>query len=227
MTLKHALLMGTVVLGSLLAVTGEAAKNPLDHRRTLFVPVGQKTLILEAPKNMCFLDRSDATDAAMYKVMQDEVQKKKDQILLAVFGDCTSVAQLGNAADLDALKMNAGYITWMYQSVGETTGMNLADYLDMRESAFKPYIETSQIFLPGFKMDGAVHRVSNNVAQAMSGQIKTEWETLNGAAVVATTSVRNTPIEITIRYTGKEIPSPAERYALIDKMVAQEIALNE
>ncbi|MFH1159161.1 MAG: hypothetical protein V1721_09845 [Pseudomonadota bacterium] len=38
-----------------------AAKKPIDYRQTIFVPVGQKTLMLEAPQGMCFLDQTSSS----------------------------------------------------------------------------------------------------------------------------------------------------------------------
>jgi len=203
-----------------------AAKKSIDFRRTLFVPVGQKTLMLEAPKNMCFLDQTSYSEGLIHKTFSDLIQKKGDQVLLAVFADCNDLANYGGTIDISEILFNTGVITWMNPSIGESTTMSRQDYLDMREVSFRQYAEDGADGL-GILLEENTHRTESNVSLGMTGKVDMITGKFDSTGVLATTTIRQIPIEVMIRYTRKNPPSVEILYPMMDKFMAQQIALNE
>ena len=203
-----------------------AAKKSIDFRRTLFVPVGQKTLKLEAPKGMCFLDQTSYSEGLIHKTFSDLIQKKGDQALLAVFADCNSLANYGGTVDISEILFNTGVVTWMNPSIGETTAMSRQDYLDMREVSFRQYAEDGAGDL-GILLEENTHRTESNVSLGMTGKVNMTKGKFDSTGVLATTTIRNIPIEVMLRYTRKNPPSIENIYLIMDKFMAQQIALNE
>ncbi|MFH1157434.1 MAG: hypothetical protein V1721_00895 [Pseudomonadota bacterium] len=215
-----------IIAGLAFSATALAAKKPIDYRRTLFVPVGQKTLMLEAPQGMCFLDQTSSSEGLIHKTFSDLIQKKGDQVLLAVFADCNSLANYGGTVGLSEILFNTGVVTWMNPSIGESTPMSRQDYLDMREASFRQYAENGAGGL-GIRLDENTHRTESNVSLGMSGEVVTPFEKFNSTGVLATTTLRHIPIEVMLRFTRKDPPPIESLYPLMDKFMAQQIALNE
>jgi len=215
-----------VTIGLTLSAAAFAATRPPDYRRTLFVPVGQKTLVLEAPQGMCFLNESRPFEEAMYNGFQGALQKKGgDRILLAVFAACNGVANLTVTSGANDIHLNYGVVTRLNQPAGETR----QDYLDMRASAFPQYVLNSPAYSPKLRLDKAVHRTEYGVSLAMSGEIETgtESEKQQGVVILAATTIRHMPIEFMFRAAGKKLPVPEKIYLAMDTFIAQQIALNE
>lgn len=203
-----------------------AAKKPIDFRRTLFVPVGQKTLMLEVPHGMCFLDQTSRSEGLIHKTFSDLIQKKGEQVLLAVFADCNSLANYGGTVSTSEILFNTGIVTWMNPSIGETTSMSRHDYLDMREASFRQYAENGAGGL-GIILDENTHRTESNVSLGMTGEVAMQMGKVDSTGILATTTIRRIPIEVMIRYTRKDPPSIESLYPMMDKFMAQQIALNE
>lgn len=216
---------GVIIIGSLmLGLHAQAAKKATDFRRTLVVPVGQIKLLLEAPRGMCFIDQSSARENTLYRDVAEMVTKKSDQVLLAIFSACDSLANLGNSFVVKNPTLNVGTVSWLNPSIGERTGLSRQDYLDMREASFHQYVGNSA---NGLHLDTAVHRTDKNVSLGMTGELDIKFEKFKTAAVLTTTSIRQVPIEVMIRYTGDKLTSLDNIYPLMDKFIAQQIALNE
>ncbi|MBI3440844.1 MAG: hypothetical protein HY052_03405 [Proteobacteria bacterium] len=225
--LIYSLLGISLVAGLLLSVSAPAAQNPIDYRRTLFVRAGQKTLVFEAPQRMCFLDKTQPFESALYNAFQGQVQKNNDRVLLAVFSDCDAIASLGGASGTNNIPLNSGTISWLAQSVGETTPLDRGDYLDMRGSSLPQYLKNSPVYSSQLKLDETTHRTPENVSLGMSGEMRTSYEKQHGIVVIATTTLRHMPIETMIRFTGKNAATLEKTYQLMDKFMMQQIALNE
>ena len=108
--------------------------------------------------------------------------------------------------------------------------MSRADYLDMREASFPKYAKGRDI---GSKPDKAVHRNEKDVSLAFTdedpGQSGMKQKS---TSIVAATLLKHIPVEITLHLTGdaatnKEAPEFPEAYATMDKLIAQQITLNE
>jgi hypothetical protein len=214
------------ILLLILSAPAFAAKSPLDYRRTLIASAGQKKLALEAPMGMCFLDRTNFYEAAIFAGFRRVVERNDDQVLLAVFADCNDLASMKGSSGTHDIPLNAGIISWMNPSVGETTELSREEYLDMREASFRQYVEN----LPPARyahLDAQPRRTENSVAMGFSRSIKIESGDALSDAVVATSSLRHIPIEVTIRSTGTSPLPLAQMHEQMDKFMAQQIALNE
>ena len=180
------------------SATSFAEKKPIDSRRTLFVPVGQKTLMLETPPNMCFLDQTSKKEGLIHQTFSNLIQKTGEQVLLAVFADCNSLANYGGTVSLSEILFNTGVITWLNPSIGESTSMSRQDYLDMREASFRQYAEKGAGGL-GILLDEHTHRTESNVSLGMTGSVKMQFEEKESSSVLATTTIRHIPIEVMLR----------------------------
>lgn len=218
-----------IFIASFLILSAQAAdaKDLRESRRTLFVPVGQITLAFEAPAGMCFMDQTTPFESAMYKAFRSVVQKKNNQVLLAVFSACDNIASLDGKMNTRNIPLNSGIITWMNPSIGDTTALEKTEYLDMRESSLIPYIKGSALFRPGFFIDSAPHRTEHNVSIGLDGAITRNGEKSKTSVVLATASLRHIPIEVTLRFTEKEPLPLKEIYRMMDKFMAQQAALNK
>ncbi len=207
-----------------LALPAHAAQKPVDFRRTVFVPVAQKMLTLEAPKSMCFLDQATYAEDMLFQAFAGEVRQKSGQFLLAVFMDCNDLANSTGWDSPDGTLPNVGLVTWMNPAIGETTPLNRQDYLDMREASFLQYAANSA---DGLVPDKTVHRSENSVSLGMTGTVGSQTPQIKSTAMISTTALRHIPIEVTLRYTGTAPPALDKVYPLMDKFMAQQIALNK
>ena len=197
-------------------------RPPANARRTLFVEVAERKLRLEAPKKMCFIDRTASlTQEKIYNLLSAMAEKRRDQVLLAVFMNCTGISSPDDWSDG---MPDAGFITWLNPSIGETTPMNRQDYLDMREASFPQYAKTREA---GLTPDKAVHRNADNVSLGMTVGEQEHGLRDNSITVISTTVLQHMPVEITLHYAGDTPPKLKDVYAMMDKLMAQQIALNE
>jgi hypothetical protein len=196
-------------------------------RRTLFVKAGTEKLALEAPVGMCFVDRTSPIQEATYDVLSGIVERNGDQSVLGVFMGCD---QVGDSSAWENGMPTFGFVTWLNPFIGRTIKMSRGDYLDMREAFFHDYAKMKA----GFAMaaDGKVHRNADNVSLHLTGNEGLAGMQRKGAIVIATTTVKHVPLEFTLHYAAQgdlgQVPPPpaSELYALMDKLVAQQIALN-
>lgn len=237
-------------IAAITTVALAASPKPEDYRRTLFAPVGQDMLILEAPKGMCFLDTSKYTEGALFRLMAAVEARKGLGVLLGVFSPCTDIANIGNGPHGEKV-MSAGSVVWLNPSVGEKTPMEKSDYLDMREPTWKQDVQ-NQITqmqsmekdlkkmseggaviaaMPGdledYVFEDSVRRTQDGVSIGYSHEIDTGYDKTKTISVVATTSLRQHPVEIALRLNAEEGYDMERAHALMDKLVAQQSALND
>lgn len=219
---KTILSLITALLLVIPAAAGAKQRTPLDDRRTLFVPFGQKTLVFEAPTDMCFLDSTAGSQAKLLKFLREEEARKHKRQLMAVFADCMQIAGFTGSMPRDA-----GMIFWMNPAVGETTALPTGDYLDMRESGLIPHVEETLKEFSEKKVDVKPRRAGNLVSVAYDADVKFDFETLESVGIDAATVIRGIPVDFTIRHAEKTAPKRDALYAQMEKLVAQQIALNE
>ncbi len=199
--------------------------DPDDSRRTLFVEIARKKLTLEAPLGMCFIDRTIPVQETAYNMMASEAERNDDQVMLAAFMACSG---LNDPDSWSNGLPDSGYITWLNPAVGRTTPMSRQDYLDMREAHFKHYAENRALSLTP---DKKLHRTADNVSLGLTGKEGDVGLSRQGTMVISTTTVGHVPLEITLHYVTDDFeavpPTIEELYAEMDKLVAQQIALNE
>jgi hypothetical protein len=152
-------------------------------------------------------------------------ERNRDQVMLGAFMACNQV----NDPDVwnDGLP-GFGYVTWMNPAIGVRTPMSRQDYLDMREAYFPQYVKSRAAVLTPEKK---VHRNSDNVSLGLSGKEGDPALHRSGTVIVSTTTLDHIPIEITLHYAGggygmPPLIQPAELYPVMDKLMAQQIALN-
>lgn len=233
-----ALLAATAVVST--TAHAQDMRKESEYLRTLFVPVGQQKIVLEAPDGTCFFDRSKGVDA---KVMNDSVAKwteLKQGTLLAVFAPCDDVANLPRTPS------SIGAITWLDQSVGDRTKSERADYLDLREPAFKDdqIIESEENIRWMLKQEAkekdsikskinvdfedTVERSDLGVRLGFVVSMDRGGDKRSSSGVVATTTIRHVPLEIQIEHDTTEKTHPiAEIHLEMEKFLAKQIALNE
>lgn len=204
-------------------VASVRGKRPIDFRRTLFVPVGQKTLVMEAPRDMCFLDRTSRDEGRLYTVFSEMVRRKGGQQLLAVFMPCNDTVNAQSLSMSESGLPGVGMVTWMNPSIGDATALSRQDYLDMREASFLQYVENNA---DGMTVDKAVRRTADGVSLGMTGEKGASSQKIKSTAILATTALRQVPIEVSLHYTGAAPPPLEQIYPLMDKFMQQQVTLN-
>lgn len=217
------ILLSLLFLTALCAGAYAEKADPLQYRRTLFVPIAQKMMVFEAPVGHCFLDRTIPAEEVLFQSFA-AAAKKEGKMQLAIFAPCRDVANLGY--DITGL-MSIGGISWLHPLVGEKVSSR-GEYLAHMQGVFEKRVEKEAVGkYRAYQMEEAAHHTAQALSIGLSADIKTESATYKVADMIATTSIRNLPLEIILRKGGEEQPDIAALMPLIDTMVAQQIALNE
>jgi hypothetical protein len=130
--------VSALLAAAVLAPAAAKADPAHDYRRTLFISFGQKSLLLEAPRGMCFLDQSDYLQSGLLSFMQIMASHahKRDSVPMAIFGDCNEVMSLGTQSQGPLGLAHRGIIYWKKTAEnGGRSKLDLSDYLDMREAS--------------------------------------------------------------------------------------------
>lgn len=206
----------SVVLGDIRA---------LDYRRTLFAPFGQKTLMLEAPQGMCFLDETDYTARQTMRAVRDMLKEKSKHTLVAIFADCLQISSIGQASEQNPLA-DLGVITWPVIP-GEKTPGNLQEYLATREAYMENTIKNSVVRYVDLHLDAEPKYTDFGVTQGYTADFELSYQKMKAIGVAGTTLIRGIPVAINISHTGTKLSrSHEELYTIIDKMLEQQVALN-
>ena len=226
-------------------------QDPLYYRRTLFVPVGERMLVLEAPVEMCFFDRTEYAQHILHDQLKEQMDQKHKESALAFFMPCLDLAAIeGGQTPSEPLPV-LGSVSWLNPMIGEETKMPRAEYLDMRETSFRDYGlgkindfhadalkadkktgdetgMTASLFDPEkYKFDDSVHRTENGISLGYTSDVDFNYQKYHVDGILATTVIRRIPVEFSLRYAGQETHDTAALRALMDKFVAQQITLNE
>jgi hypothetical protein len=218
-------------LGLVMGLTAGAdisyAGTAIEYRRTLFVPIGQRTLVLEAPLEMCFLDPTEGMEEKIYNRYKRMAEATHQQILIGVFANCLDVSRMKTGTSPNDIALS-GSVTWLNPAVGEATSLERPDYLDMREATFKEYAEKIFVKTENSRttLDKQLHRDAYGVSLGYVIDTTIDYEKRKYAGVFATTSVKHIPIEINIVSTKTKGMPEVDLQRLIDKMLQQQIALN-
>lgn len=211
-------LTSIILLSIAFSFPAGAATKKNDPRRTLYAKAGEKTIVLEAPRGMCFLDGTKTSQKKLYHDYQSLVKKEGGQTMLAVFMSCDAISDAGISLPEGVLP-GAVVISWLNPMIGEETDLSRQDYLDMREASFVQYMGDHA---GGLAAEAAARRTANAVAQGLTGEEKGTKISI----VRATTTLRQAPIEVTFRYAS-DPPALDNVYPLVEKFIAQQIALND
>lgn len=146
------------IAAALLAATAAKAEYwPEDPRRTLFASAGQRTVILEAPIGMCFLNARLYQESVLFSHLQKELDKTASGLLLGIFAPCAEASGVAQGAGGDGLESAraTGLVIWLASKDGAEEKMTPADYLDMQEAAFRDRLEKSLGADAAQKLSGA------------------------------------------------------------------------
>jgi len=199
--------------------------GPLDWRRTLFAPFGQTMLRFEAPLGMCFLDQTDPVEAGAINLLREELKAKSRQTLIAVFADCLQIAGIGKGIEGHDLG-DLGLVTWLNEK-GEKVRLDRETYLDYREDTLPNYTRAG---LAGYLrplIDEDVRRSPAGVALAFTAETEISYQTFTTVGITGAALIRQFPVDFLITHTARK-PQKAKEdlYKLMDKFLAQQIALN-
>lgn len=202
--------------------------GPLDWRRTLFAPFGQTTLHLEAPLGMCFLDQTDPTEAGAINLIREELKAKSKQTLVAVFADCMQIAGIGKiSADGESKGLgDVGLVTWLNER-GERAGMDREAYLDLREGTMQNYTRAGLAGYLNPVIDTDGRRTADGVSLGFTAETEISYQKYKTVGVSGATLLRGFPVDFTMTHTAKKPAKDKEElYDLMDKFLAQQVALN-
>lgn len=196
----------------------------LSTRRTLFAPFGQEMVHLEAPIGMCFLDETDPTEAGALNLLREELKANSKQTLVAAFADCMQIAAIGKGADGNDMG-DIGIVTWLNDK-GEKADVDMASYLDMREATLPNHTRAG---LAGYlkpQLD-ELRRSENGVMQGFNAETEIAYQTFKTIGVTSATLLKGFPIDFMMTHTAKKPEKDLEElYVLMDKFLAQQVALN-
>lgn len=232
-----ALLAATAVVST--TAHAQDMRKESEYLRTLFVPVGQQKIVLEAPDGTCFLDRTKGLEAKSMDATIAKWTALKRGTLLAIFMPCDDLAN-------SRKPKSAGSVTWLDQTIGDRTPSERADYLDLQESTFKDdQITSADIELKARIKEEAKEKDSikskvnvdfeDTVERSDSG-VRLGFVVSNDyggdkssvSGVIATTTLRHVPLQIQIYHDTTEKAHPiADIHLEMEKFLAKQIALNE
>jgi len=245
------LLLASSALTGAIPAAAQDTRKPVEFRRTLFVPVGQETIKLEAPKGMCFVDQSGYIEEVIFDTLAEAVRTAKEEVLLATFSPCDDLASFGTSSAKHGM-ITSGSVTWLNPSYGAKSPMERHDYLDMREATFRSdmlkkidrFAEafgdkkktsqrgavtvTTQAITTGYDFEDRPERTDNAVSIGYVNTREVNYESMTESGVIATTSIKRHPIEVSLRYdTTTEGHSLIDIHKLVNHFIDQQIAINE
>lgn len=232
---------------SLAALTSAAtvqAASFEETRRTLHVSVNQKNMVLEAPKDLCFLTGNNTLEEAYRQAHTDMFGKNLP--MLGVFAPCMTVAGLGKVktipdplatgqvlhlADLEAQKDLQSYLDYAVvalpdhieqkknEKLKEIEKMPLRGY-SPKEIEKQEYLFSSTTTVDTLRSDHAVIVVRESAPNLDMGDDR------HSLLFLATTQLKGNPVLVRYQISSKEKPQMATYIALIEEMMESQVALN-
>lgn len=225
----------SILFACLLALTASSTTADAQMRRnlprqTLTLSFGQKKVQMEAPKNMCFLDMTNAAQNSLIADLRLQSWKTRKYVVMTVFADCREMANMGINKDMNMLS-RIGIIRWMNPEIGPSNGLDLDAYLTMREVAFRSNIANDLTQFRSVTLDKEARRLDHAIAIGYLGKSEIESQPYNTVGVDATTSIKNIPVDITIMQTTSTLDKASTDtepfYDLMSEFVEQQIFLNK
>lgn len=205
----------TVILGNV---------DALDYRRTLFAPFGQKTLRLEAPQGMCFLDETNYSERQLMNRLREAMSEKYQQQAIAFFADCLQMAGAGRGTD--SFVLDSGYVGWPVKP-GEKVPPTLKEYLETSDLMTDTGLEQNLTGYVEFQADPAPREAEAGITIGYTGAFETSEQTINSIGVAGVTMLQGLPVVIGVSHSGKKLSKDKEElYTLVEKLLLQQSALN-
>lgn len=196
----------------------------LDYRRTLFAPFGQKTLRLEAPQGMCFLDETNYTERQLMNRVREVMSEKHQQQIIAIFIDCLQMNGATRSSQSNAL--DSGYFGWPVKP-GEKVPPTLKEYLETNDIMKPQEVEESMSNIIDLQIDPTPREGAAGVTVGYTGTYETNDQKVDTVGAAGVTLLQGLPVIIGVSHTGKKLQKDKEQlYALVDKMLLQQDALN-
>jgi hypothetical protein len=206
----------TVMLGNV---------DALDYRRTLFAPFGQKTLRLEAPQGMCFLDETNYTERQIMNALRQFLSEKTQHSLVAAFVDCLQMSAVGQGSQ-DVRLTDGGIFTWPVVP-GEKIPATLEEYLAQRDTTDEESVRSMLVDFIDLQVDETPQQSDAGVTRGYTGTFESSNEKIKTVGVAGITLIQGMPVAINISHSGKKLTrTKDDLYALMDKMLQQLVALN-
>lgn len=197
----------------------------LETRRTLFAPFGQEMVHLEAPIGMCFLDETDPTEAGALNLLRDELKANSKQTLVAAFADCSQIASIGKGSSGNDLG-DVGLVTWLNEK-GEKIPTDTQTYFDAREATLPNHTRAG---LAGYlkpQLDEPARRTENGISLGFTAETEIAYQVFKTVGVTSVSVLKGFPIDFMMTHTAKKPEKDMqELYKLMDKFLAQQVALN-
>lgn len=220
----------TVLLTALTLYTALMSSPAMAARQTLTLSFGQRTVEIEAPLGMCFIDGNDKKQAALLDQMRRESWKGRKYVVMTLFGDCNEIAGLQGSKDPVPLK-SAGILRWLNPDIGETTAQPLEEYLDMREVSYRAYVQKDMTQFRDATLASAPTRLKNAVALDYVGTTLVDGQPFKTIGVDATTLLGDIPVDVTFVETFSTIDrkdvNTAPLMKLAAKFIDQQVNLNK
>lgn len=199
--------------------------DALDYRRTLFAPFGQKTVRLEAPLGMCFLDETNYTERQIMNSLREFLDEKTQHELVAAFVDCLQMSAVGQGSQ-DVRVTDGGVITWPVVP-GEKVPSTLQEYLAQRDYTDEENVRSMLIDFIDLQVDETPHQTEGGVSRGYTGTFESSHEKIQTVGVAGITMVQGLPVAINISHSGKKLTrTKDELYGIMEKMLLQQVALN-
>ena len=208
----------TVIVGNI---------DALNHRRTLFAPFGQKTLMLEVPQGMCFLDESNYTERQVMNRIRDLMTEKTQHTLVAVFTDCLALSSaLGQSGNTVTRLSDAGLVTWPV-TPGEKVPPTLEEYMADENNISKLNVDDMLIDFLELEMDEQPRTSEGGITRGYTGKVESADQTIDLVGAAGITMMKGMPVVFTMSHSGKKLEKSKEDLQnLLDKMLLQQVALN-
>jgi len=199
--------------------------DALDYRRTLFAPFGQKTLRLEAPLGMCFLDETNYTERQIMNSLRELLNEKTQHTLVAAFADCLQMSAVGQG-NQDMRVTDGGLITWPVVP-GEKVPPTLEEYLAQRDRTDEENMRSMMTDIIDLQVDETPQQNEAGISRGYTGTFESSHEKIKTVGVAGIAMVQGLPVVINLSHSGKQLTrTKDELYGIMDKMLLQQVALN-
>lgn len=207
------------------ASSAAQARDALKDRRTLFAGLGEKNVVFEAPRNMCFLDRTQKAENEVFLQTADRIQKKGRGQLIALFAPCLEIAAVCCADDLTPIQ-NLGAVIWSLPRREDAYALPAQDYIDLREAGIGLDTRKSLTLMDDVTIDDKPLRQDNAVTVGYSAAFEVLYLKHILTGVDAATLIHGEPIDISLTSFVPYSERTPDLRALMKKFLAQQHELN-
>ena len=178
---------------------------------TKHIVVGDTNLVIEAPKGMCFVDKSSPSTALIHQRMLGRLSDDKHKQIIAIFTPCSILPSLS----YDKIVSNFGYISWIHPALEYPYNKTRNEFI---LDTIKKYNKSGRKGLT---------KLDNGVATLIRSSTKVDYKIVDKITLMAYTTVRNIPLEIKIKDSLKNFVSTEQAYNMLNNFINYQIKINE